>query len=72
MSDMAMDLGRFGGAARFAVEMTALEDLATQGLFIVDGARVTVTEAGRPFIRIVAAVFDTYLAAAQKRHSIAV
>ncbi len=72
MSDLALDLGRFGGAARFAVEMTALEDLATQGLVIVDGARVTVTEAGRPFIRIVAAVFDTYLAAAQKRHSIAV
>lgn len=72
MCDLALDLDRFGGMARFASEMTALEDLAAQGLVTIDGARITVTEPGRPFIRIVAAVFDTYLAAAQKRHSIAV
>lgn len=72
MCDLALDLNSFGGVARFASEMTALEDLAAQGLVGIDGARVTVTEPGRPFVRIVAAVFDTYLAAAQKRHSIAV
>ena len=72
MCDLALDLDRFGGVAGFAAEMTALEDLAAQGLVTIDGGRITVTEAGRPLVRIVAAVFDTYLAAAQKRHSIAV
>ncbi|RDV05162.1 oxygen-independent coproporphyrinogen III oxidase [Undibacter mobilis] len=72
MCDLALDLDRFGGAAGFENEMTALADLASQGLVTMNGARIAVTEAGRPFIRIVAAVFDTYLAAAQKRHSIAV
>ena len=72
MCDLALDLDNFGGAARFASEMAALDDLAAQGLVTLDGARIAVTSAGRPYIRIVAAVFDAYLAAAQKRHSIAV
>ena len=38
----------------------------------IDGARVTVTERGRPYVRIAAAAFDAYLPATQKRHSIAV
>jgi len=72
MCDLALDLDRFGGVARFASEMAALKDLAAQGLVTLDGARIRITAGGRPYIRIVAAVFDTYLAAAQKRHSIAV
>jgi hypothetical protein len=31
-----------------------------------------VTEAGRPFVRLVAAAFDAYLPEDQKRHSLAV
>jgi oxygen-independent coproporphyrinogen III oxidase len=38
----------------------------------LDGARVTVTECGRPYIRIAAAAFDAYLNSGQKRHSVAV
>ena len=38
----------------------------------MDGARVAVTEAGRPFVRIAASVFDAYLMAGTKRHSLAV
>jgi len=72
MCDLALDLDMFGGAARFAPEMTALGDLAAQGVVTIDGARIAVTPGGRPYIRIVAAVFDAYLAAAQKRHSMAV
>jgi oxygen-independent coproporphyrinogen-3 oxidase len=72
MCDLALDLDAFDGAARFANEMAALADLAAQGLVTVDGARVTVTAAGRPYVRIVASVFDAYLNAAQKQHSIAV
>jgi len=72
MCDLAVDLAGFGGAARFAPEMAALEDLARRGLVTVDGARIAVTAAGRPYIRLAAAAFDAYLAAGVKRHSVAV
>ncbi len=72
MCDLALDLDAFGGADRFANELAALEPLAAQGLLAIDGARVTVTEPGRPYIRIAAAAFDAYLTATPKRHSVAV
>ena len=59
-------------SGRFTSEVDALRGLARQGLLRIDGNRFTVTEAGRPFVRIVAAVFDAYLAAGAKRHSAAV
>jgi oxygen-independent coproporphyrinogen-3 oxidase len=34
-----------------------------------DGAVLSVTEAGRPFVRSVAAVFDAYLQPATTRHA---
>jgi oxygen-independent coproporphyrinogen-3 oxidase len=72
MCDLALDLDAVGGATRFAGELAALEALAAQGLLAIDGAKITITEAGRPYIRIAAAAFDSYLAAGQKRHSVAV
>ncbi len=72
MCDLKLDLGAFGGVARFAEEMEALQGLAAQGLLTIDGAKITITEAGRPYIRIAAAAFDSYLAESQKRHSVAV
>ena len=72
MCDLALDLDAFGGVARFAVELETLRHLATQGLLTVDGAKIAITEAGRPYIRIAAAAFDSYLTASQKRHSVAV
>ena len=50
----------------------ALQDLARDGLIEWDGYQVVVTQAGRPFVRSVAATFDTYLQAGQARHSAAV
>jgi oxygen-independent coproporphyrinogen-3 oxidase len=41
-------------------------------LLTIDGARIAMTEAGRPFVRIAAASFDAYLAASATRHSLAV
>jgi len=38
-------------------------------LVVVDGARLTVTEAGRPLVRSMAAVFDAYLDPHAGRHS---
>jgi len=75
MCDLEVDLDRLAGdsgAPRFAAELAALRPLADEGLLVVEGARVTITEAGRPFVRIAAAAFDAYLAASQKRHSVAV
>jgi oxygen-independent coproporphyrinogen-3 oxidase len=51
-----------------------LDRFIADGLVTRDGARITVTEPGRPFVRNVAAVFDAYLKTApeQVRHSQAV
>jgi oxygen-independent coproporphyrinogen-3 oxidase len=50
----------------------ALRSLEVDGLVVRDGDRITVTEAGRPFVRAVAAAFDSYLARGVARHSVAV
>lgn len=50
----------------------ALQAMARDGLVDWDGYRVAVTEAGRPFLRWVAAAFDSRLAASAARHSAAV
>lgn len=72
MCNLEIDLDAIKGGASFAAEITALQDLAKHGLVRIDGRHATVTEGGRPFVRIVAAVFDAYLAAGAKRHSLAV
>ena len=56
----------------FTSEFDALKPLVDQRLVLVDGRRIAITETGRPFLRLVAAVFDAYLAKGQSRHSIAV
>jgi oxygen-independent coproporphyrinogen-3 oxidase len=50
----------------------ALQEMARDGLVAWDGFRIAVTPAGRPFVRSVAAAFDTYLQAGVARHSAAV
>lgn len=72
MCDFALDLDAFGGAERFARELEELQPLADEGLITIDGAAIAVTARGRLFVRIAAAAFDTYLPAAEKRHSVAV
>jgi len=73
MCDLALDLASVeGGPARFAREIAALVPLAEEGLLTIEGALITVTERGRPYVRITAAAFDAYLAASQKKHSVAV
>lgn len=60
MCNLEVDLGATGAEA-FARELAALAPLADDGLVEVDGARVTVTDAGAFFVRNVAMVFDAYL-----------
>jgi oxygen-independent coproporphyrinogen-3 oxidase len=73
MCDLAVDLDAVaGGANNFTDEVAALHELADEGLVRIDGSRIAVTPAGRPFVRLIAAAFDAYLAAGHKRHSVAV
>jgi oxygen-independent coproporphyrinogen III oxidase len=72
MCDLAVDLETFGGESQFSAELARLRPLCDEGLLEISGGRIAMTERGRPYLRIAASAFDTYLAAAEKRHSIAV
>jgi oxygen-independent coproporphyrinogen III oxidase len=78
MCDMEVDLdavaARFAPAVPdFAGELAALRTFAEEGLIELDGNFILVKEAARPALRIVCAVFDTYLAqSAAPRHAAAV
>ena len=48
-------------------EAMALDRFAADGLVRINDGRITVTEAGRPFVRNVAAVFDAYLDASSDK-----
>jgi len=63
---------QFGVSERFDAEFAQLAPLVDQGIALVDGGRVAVTETGRPFVRLVAAAFDAYLRRSAQRHSVAV
>lgn len=72
MCDLAVDLDIFGGASEFSAELARLRPLREQGLLEIDGSHIAMTDRGRPYLRIAASAFDAYLAAADKRHSVAV
>ena len=76
MCDLEVDaaaLARAAGSdADFAAELEAIAPLACEGLLQIEGSRIRISEAGRPYVRLVAAAFDSYLPGNHKRHSIAV
>jgi oxygen-independent coproporphyrinogen-3 oxidase len=49
-----------------------MQEMINDGVATLEGTVVTVTDAGRRYVRVVAAAFDTYLATQQARHSVAV
>jgi len=53
-------------------ELATLDEMAGDGLLTRRGTAITLTEEGRKLSRVVAAVFDSYLAAGKARHSVAV
>lgn len=64
---------RLGGASDWADgALAALAPLAADGLVTVKEGRVALTEAGRPFVRVVAQAFDAYAGGGAQRHSAAV
>ncbi|GGH30701.1 oxygen-independent coproporphyrinogen III oxidase [Alsobacter metallidurans] len=77
MCDFAVDFGALAQAAYGHAEalddaIAPLQDLQRDGVLRLDGRRVALTEAGKPFMRLAAAAFDSYLHAGSARHSAAV
>jgi oxygen-independent coproporphyrinogen-3 oxidase len=72
MCDFAVDLDTFATREAFADALDTLAPLAEEGLVSIKGRRITLTEAGRPFVRLAAAAFDAYLGRGAARHSRAV
>ena len=77
MCDLMVDLdtasaGFAPGITNFGGELAVLQGFAEDGLVRVDGATITVTEPGRPWLRVICAVFDGYLQKGRARHSAAV
>lgn len=77
MCDMAVDLDEVAAmhgadAAGFAAELQSLAPLEADGIVRRDGHRLAMTEDGRPLVRAVCAVFDSYLGSGEARHSKAV
>jgi len=77
MCDSAIDLDavcRAHGIAtgHFDDELGALRPFERDGLVAISGHRIDLTDVGRPFVRNVCAVFDSYLETGAGRHSRAV
>ena len=77
MCDFAVDFGAMALAQ--AGRSDALDDafaslsaLEADGIVVLSGRHVAMTEAGRPFVRLAAAAFDAYLDTGRARHSVAV
>lgn len=72
LCDFQVDLAQFGGRDRYALELQRLAAPAQDGLVRIEGSRIVVPEAARPFARVVAEAFDSYREAGEARHSRAV
>jgi oxygen-independent coproporphyrinogen-3 oxidase len=78
MCDMAVDLDAIAHESGFVIatdfsdELDSLRPFQENGSVLIDGRRIRITEKGRPYMRLVASVFDTYLTRAKSRHSVAV
>ncbi|MCF3948857.1 oxygen-independent coproporphyrinogen III oxidase [Acidiphilium iwatense] len=77
MCDLAVDVARLAknagvDFATFDDVWPKLESLAMDGLIRRDGSVISVTEAGRPFLRHVASCFDAYLDPETARHASAI
>jgi oxygen-independent coproporphyrinogen-3 oxidase len=78
MCDMAVDLDAVADESGFDIgtdfsdELNALQPFTENGSLLIEGRHIQITEKGRPYMRLVASAFDTYLTRSQSRHSAAV
>jgi len=76
MCDFRVDLDKLIEKHRlptiFSRELARVDLLVAQGLARRSGRRIEIIDAGKPFARLVASIFDSYLEQGQTRHSAAV
>ncbi|MCC7168459.1 MAG: oxygen-independent coproporphyrinogen III oxidase, partial [Rhodospirillales bacterium] len=77
MCDLAVDLDKVCAASKaevgqFAPALASLAPLVGDGVAVIEGHRIRVTDEGRPLVRAICAAFDQYLKAGEQRHSKAV
>jgi len=61
-----------GSDERFTSELVALQPFVSERFVSVTGKLISLSEQGRPFVRLIASVFDSYLQESGNRHSVAV
>ncbi|MBF9235023.1 oxygen-independent coproporphyrinogen III oxidase [Microvirga alba] len=72
MCNFRIDLSALGDRATYADELALLRPLMADGLVTLDHNTLEVTETGRPFVRLAAAVFDQFRAEDVARFSPAI
>ena len=60
MCNFQLDLSKFGGKEKFADALQRIRPIIVDGIVQEKDGVITMTEEGRPFVRAVAALFDTY------------
>ena len=70
--DAIADESGFDIGTDFSDELNALQPFTENGSLLIEGRHIQITEKGRPYMRLVASAFDTYLTRSQSRHSAAV
>jgi len=77
MCDLTLDVEKIcaewnADPAEFDLDIDRLRPMQADGLLVVEGRTVTMTEEGRPLVRAACAAFDQYLQQGEMRHSRAV
>ena len=78
MCDMTVDLGAVSAESGFDIgtdfsqELESLQPFTENGTLVIEGHRLRITEKGRPYMRLVASAFDSYLKQSRSKHSVAV
>jgi oxygen-independent coproporphyrinogen-3 oxidase len=76
MCDFSVDIDRLvrkrETSAIFSYELAKIDQLSAKGIVRRTGRKISVTNCGKPFVRIIASVFDCYLSRGATRHSQAV
>ena len=71
--DLAAVACRYDAPVDWYADVTpCLLDLQSEGIVALDGSLLVIREAGKPLMRVVASLFDAFLAANVARHAVAV
>jgi oxygen-independent coproporphyrinogen-3 oxidase len=71
MCNFEVDLAAVAPSEEFADELSRLRLMQEDGLVAINGTKLTLTEAGRSVVRVIAATFDTFRRAQRVQFSTA-